>query len=46
MLGRKVKLKPAESVLKLELGERISLSAAQFEKLYKAFMADLEAKFT
>jgi hypothetical protein len=36
---------PAESVLKLEIGDRIRLSAAQFQRLAKAFFSDLEAKF-
>ena len=44
--GNKViKLIPEQSVLKLDLGERISLSAQQFDKLAKAFFGDLEAKF-
>ena len=40
-----VKLTPEESVLKLDIGDRIRLSAAQFERLAKAFFADLEVKF-
>jgi hypothetical protein len=40
-----IKLVPDESVLKLELGDRIKLSAAQFERLSKAFLAEIEAKF-
>jgi hypothetical protein len=40
-----IKLVPAESVLKLEQGDRISLSRAEFERLYRAFLSDLEAKF-
>jgi hypothetical protein len=40
-----IKLDPQRSVLKLELGDRISLSREQFERLSKAFLAELEAKF-
>jgi hypothetical protein len=40
-----IKLVPEESVLKLEIGDRIRLTAAQFERLSKAFFADLQAKF-
>jgi hypothetical protein len=40
-----IKLKPAESVLKLELGDRIELTQDQFERLYRAFLAELKAKF-
>jgi hypothetical protein len=40
-----IKLVPDQSVLKLEIGDRIKLSAAQFERLAKAFLAEIEAKF-
>ncbi len=40
-----IKLVPDQSVVKLEIGDRIRLSAAQFERLAKAFFADIEAKF-
>jgi hypothetical protein len=40
-----IKLVPAQSVLKLEVGDRIRLSAAQFEKLSKAFLAEINARF-
>jgi hypothetical protein len=40
-----IKYVPDESVLKLDIGDRIHLPAAQFERLSKAFFADLEAKF-
>jgi hypothetical protein len=40
-----IKYAPEQSVLKLEPGDRIELSAAQFDRLAKAFFADLEAKF-
>jgi len=40
-----IKYVPDDSVLKLEVGERIRVDAAQFERLSKAFFADLDAKF-
>jgi hypothetical protein len=40
-----IKLIPEESVLKLGIGERIALSAAQFERLSKAFLSDMKARF-
>jgi hypothetical protein len=40
-----VKYKPEESVLGLEPGDRIALTAGDFERLYQAFMAELEARF-
>lgn len=40
-----IKLNPQESVLKLDIGERIRLSAEQFERLSEEFLADLRAKF-
>jgi hypothetical protein len=40
-----IKFVPEQSVLKLEPGDRIRLSAAQFERLSKAFFADLESKY-
>jgi hypothetical protein len=40
-----IKYVPEESVLKLNIGDRIRLSAAQFERLAKAFLADIERKF-
>jgi hypothetical protein len=40
-----IKYKPEESVLKLEVGQPIRLSASEFERLAQAFFADLEAKF-
>jgi hypothetical protein len=40
-----IKYLPDESVVGLEEGERISLSAAEFERLAKAFFADIESKF-
>jgi hypothetical protein len=36
---------PAQSVLKLEIGDRIRLTADQFERLAAAFFAELEAKY-
>ena len=40
-----VKFVPDESVLKLDIGDRIELSAAEFERLADAFLAEIEAKF-
>jgi|SRR5947209_6161538 len=40
-----IKYVPEDSVLGLDLGDRINLSAAEFERLSKAFFADLEAKY-
>ena len=36
---------PDKSVTKLEIGDRIELTAAQFERLARAFFAEIEAKF-
>src|SRR4051794_40272899 len=40
-----IKLKPGETVLKIEPGERIALSAAQFERLSEAVLREIRAKF-
>jgi hypothetical protein len=40
-----IKLVPDQSVLKLGIGEPIRLSAAEFERLSKAFLADIRTKF-
>jgi hypothetical protein len=40
-----IKYKPDDSVLKLEPGEPIRLSAPDFERLSNAFFAELQAKF-
>ena len=40
-----IKLVPEQSALKLEIGDPIRLSAAQFELLSKAFFTEIEAKF-
>lgn len=40
-----IKLVPDQSVLKLEIGERIKLRAAQFEHLSKAFFDEIRSKF-
>jgi hypothetical protein len=40
-----INYKPAESVLELELGEEINLDASDFERLSKAFLADIDSKF-
>jgi hypothetical protein len=40
-----IRLAPERSVLKLDVGDRIRLSAAQFERLAKAFLADVRSRF-
>src|SRR3954451_6891894 len=40
-----IKYKPEEAVLGLEPGDRVALSQSDFERLYKAFVAELEAKY-
>jgi hypothetical protein len=40
-----IKHVPTESVLKLEIGDRIRLTADDFERLATAFFADLERTF-
>ena len=40
-----IKLKPDESVLGIPPGERIRLTAADFERLAEAFLAEVRAKF-
>lgn len=39
-----IKLIPDQSVVKLNIGDRIRLSAAQFQCLSMAFFAELESK--
>jgi hypothetical protein len=40
-----VKLVPEESVIKLNIGDRILLSEAQFEQPAEAFFTEIERKF-
>jgi hypothetical protein len=40
-----IKLVPAETVVKLEIGDRIRLSAEQFTRLSRAFLAEIKARF-
>jgi hypothetical protein len=40
-----IKLNPEHSVLKLGIGDRIALSAEQFGRLSKAFLAEIRARF-
>ena len=40
-----IKLQPADTVLGLAPGDQIKVSQAEFERLYKAFMSELEARF-
>ena len=41
-----IKFVPDQSVLKLDVGDRIALSTAQFERKYKAFLKEIRAKFS
>jgi hypothetical protein len=41
-----IKLSPESSVLGFEPGEEISLDGDAFERLFDAFLAEVEAKFT
>lgn len=43
--GPVVRYKPAETVLGLAPGDRITLTADRFEQLAKAFFAELERRF-
>jgi hypothetical protein len=43
--SKMIKYVPATSVVKLEVGYPIALGAEDFERLAKAFFADLESKF-
>ena len=40
-----IKFVPDESVVKLKIGDQIELTGAQFERLAKAFFAEIESKF-
>src|SRR4249919_3326034 len=40
-----IKYVPGESVIGLEIGDRISLTAEQFERLSEAFLAEIERRF-
>jgi hypothetical protein len=40
-----IKYAPDETVVKLKPGDQIKLTEAQFERLARAFLADLKAKF-
>ena len=41
-----IKYVPGESVLGLEIGDRISLTREQFERLSEAFLAEIERRFS
>jgi hypothetical protein len=43
--NRVITLVPDQSVSKLNIGDRIRLSAPQFERLSKAFLTEIQAKF-
>ena len=40
-----IKYVPGESVLELEIGDRIALSEEQFARLSKAFLGEIESRF-
>jgi hypothetical protein len=40
-----IKFDPEQSVVKLKIGDRVKLTAEEFERLSKAFFTDLAAKF-
>jgi hypothetical protein len=40
-----IKLDPQKTVAKVKFGERIALTAAPFDRLAKAFFAEVEARF-
>jgi hypothetical protein len=45
MADSSIKLNPASSVLKYEIGDKIRINEADFNLLFKAFFSDLESKF-
>jgi hypothetical protein len=40
-----IKYTPEAAVLKLDVGDRVRLGVADFDRLAKAFLADIERKF-
>lgn len=42
---KQIKLDPEKSVLGLEVGDAIALSAADFERLAAAFLSEIEARY-
>ena len=43
--GKVIKLKPEQTVLNIEPGDRIALRSAQFERLSDAFLGEIASKF-
>jgi hypothetical protein len=41
-----IKFNPSKSVLKLQIGDEIKLTEADFVRLFRAFFDEIEAKFT
>jgi hypothetical protein len=41
-----IKYDPARPVLKLKIGETICITRADFERLFRAYFAEIEAKFS
>ena len=44
--GQTIKYNPAKSILKLQLGEQITLTESDFVRLFTAFFAEIGTKFT
>lgn len=44
--GASIKLPPEKSVLKLRVGDDVKLSEADFVRLFRAFFAEIEKKFS
>jgi hypothetical protein len=43
--NKAIKYDPSKSVLKLQVGEQIKLTESDFIRLFRAFFAEIEAKF-
>jgi len=44
-MDKTIKYDPTKSVLKYNVGDKIKITEADFAQLYKAFFAEIEAKF-
>jgi hypothetical protein len=40
-----IRYEPADALLGLEPGDRVALTRAEFERVYKAFLGEIESKF-
>ena len=45
-VDKTIRMNPAKSVLKYEVGDEIRVSEADFARISEAFFADIESKFT